>query len=105
MALSARVFPFCEVTPSTRSSEDGIVKLTHHKLRQPQDIVSRTTPEYSMGRLAARQPVNLTMPSSGIREIRSRMGSNLKGVLVAPAASAACRVKGTLPPKRLALSS
>ncbi len=27
-----------------------------------QDIVSRTTPEYSMGRLAARQPVNLTMP-------------------------------------------
>ena len=40
----------------------GIVKLTHHKLRQPQDIVSRTTPEYSMGRLAVRQPVNLTMP-------------------------------------------
>ena len=27
----------------------GIVKLTHHKLRQPQDIVSETTSEYSMG--------------------------------------------------------
>ena len=27
----------------------GIVKLTHHKLRHPQDIVSKTTFEYSMG--------------------------------------------------------
>ena len=35
--------------------------------------------------------------SSGIREIRSRMGSNLKGILVESAASAACRVKGTPP--------
>ena len=28
---------------------EGIVKLTHHKLRQPQDIVSKTMSEYSMG--------------------------------------------------------
>ena len=27
----------------------GIVKLTHHKLRQPQDIVGKTTSGYSMG--------------------------------------------------------
>ena len=47
----------------------GIIKLTHHKLRQPQDIVSRATPEYSMGRLAARQPVNLTMPPGPLLEV------------------------------------
>ena len=51
----------------------GIVKLTHHQLRQPQDIVSRTTPEYSMGRLAARQPVNLTMPNSRFIWLRRRV--------------------------------
>ena len=61
---------------------DGIVKLTHHKLRQPQDIVSRTTPEYSMGRLAARQPVNLTMPQRGPdREVRVSMPPSAETVL------------------------
>ncbi len=39
-----------QVSKQMGVSEQGIVKLTHHKLRQPQDIVSRTTPEYSMGR-------------------------------------------------------
>ena len=34
---------------SETDSNEGIVKLTHHKLRQPQDIVSKTTSEYSMG--------------------------------------------------------
>ena len=33
--------------PKTRL-RNGIVKLTHHKLRQPQDIVSKTTSEYSI---------------------------------------------------------
>ena len=27
---------------------NGIFKLTHHRLKQPQDIGSKTTPEYSI---------------------------------------------------------
>ena len=38
----------------------GIVKLTHHKLKQPQDIGSKTMPEYSIWGLVSRQPVNST---------------------------------------------
>ena len=34
---------------SSQGALGGIVKLTHHKLRQTQDIVSKTTSEYSMG--------------------------------------------------------
>ena len=43
----------------------GIVKLTHHKLRQPQDIVSKTTSEYSICGLVPQQPVNVTTPVEG----------------------------------------
>ena len=65
--LNAHLERFMRSLKSECLNRMGIVKLTHHKLRQPQDIVSRTTPEYSMGRLAARQPVNLTMPSADSR--------------------------------------
>ena len=37
------------IDPDNGVPVGGIVKLTHHKLRQPQDIVSKTTSEYSMG--------------------------------------------------------
>ena len=33
----------------TESTRQGLVKLTHHKLRHPQDIVSEATSAYSMG--------------------------------------------------------
>ena len=36
------------IAPSDHRQLAGIVKLTHHKLRQPQDIVSKTTSEYSI---------------------------------------------------------
>ena len=35
----------------TQLRQRGIVKLTHHKLRQPQDMGSETPPEYSIWRL------------------------------------------------------
>ena len=38
-----------EIKTEAEREDEGIVRLTHHKLRQPQDIVSKTTSEYSMG--------------------------------------------------------
>ena len=35
-------------SPGRNVTVDGIVTLTHHKLRQPQDIGSKTTSEYSI---------------------------------------------------------
>ena len=36
----------------TESTRQGLVKLTHRTLRQPQDTGRQTTPEYSAGWLA-----------------------------------------------------
>ena len=33
----------------TLDNSTGMFKLTYHKLKQPQDIGSKTTPEYSIG--------------------------------------------------------
>ena len=43
-------------------SVKGIVKLTHHKLKQPQDSVVNQRLNTRYGGLFPRKPVNLTMP-------------------------------------------
>ena len=47
---------------------EGIFKLTHHKLKQLQDIGSKATPEYSIWGVVPRQPVNVTVRAQGVTD-------------------------------------